>query len=246
MAKRFDQYCPIAHALSLVGERWSLLIVRELMKGPRRYTDLAAGLPGIGTNILASRLRQLEDGCVVQRRKLPPPAASTVYELTEYGEQLREMMHALARWGIRSLGPPGADDEIFPDWGVNAFPAMFDPEAARGLTETYVIRVDEDVFTVRIEDGALAAETGASESPDLDVATDMGTFFAVASGELDPREAAADGRLRARGAPAMLARCFRVLSFAPRGVAELRGAAQPRFALGSLPAPATPRAGASS
>jgi DNA-binding HxlR family transcriptional regulator len=88
MGKAFDQYCPIAHALSIVGERWSLLVVRELLKGPRRYTDLAGGLPGIGTNILASRLRDLEAGGVVQRRKLPPPAASTVYELTEYGAEL--------------------------------------------------------------------------------------------------------------------------------------------------------------
>src|SRR3712207_5132897 len=85
VGKRFDQYCPIAHALSLVGERWALLIVRELLKGPRRYTDLAAGLPGIGTNILATRLRELEAAGIVGRRRLAPPAARTVYELTEYG-----------------------------------------------------------------------------------------------------------------------------------------------------------------
>ena len=94
MAKRYDQYCPMAHALSLVGERWALLVVRELLKGPRRYTDLAAGLPGIGTNVLATRLRELEEAGVVQRRKLPPPAASTVYELTEYGAGLEEVLHA--------------------------------------------------------------------------------------------------------------------------------------------------------
>ena len=107
MAKRFDQYCPIAHALSLVGERWSLLVVRELLKGPKRYTDLAAGLPGIGTNILAARLRTLEDGGVVHKRKLPPPAASTVYELTEYGAGstrscTRWRAGASARSGLRA------------------------------------------------------------------------------------------------------------------------------------------------
>lgn len=216
MAKSFDQYCPIAHALSLVGERWSLLIVRELMKGPRRYTDLATGLPGIGTNILAARLRTLEDGGVVQRRRLPPPAASAVYELTGYGEQLREPMHALARWGIRSLGPPSPGEELLPDWGCNAFPAMFDPVAAAGLTETYVLRIDDDVFTARIEDGALTAQLGATTSPDLDVTTDMGTFYAISAGDLDPLDAAADGRLVAQGDADTLARCFRVLSFAPR------------------------------
>src|SRR4029078_3960209 len=109
MAKRYDQFCPIAHALSLVGERWSLLVVRELLKGPRRYTDLAGGLPGIATNILATRLRELEAGGVVRKRRLPPPVASTVYELTEYGAGLEEAIHPLARWRARSVRPH--DDE---------------------------------------------------------------------------------------------------------------------------------------
>jgi DNA-binding HxlR family transcriptional regulator len=216
MAKRFDQYCPIAHALSLVGERWSLLVVRELLKGPRRYTDLVAGLPGIGTNILAARLRQLEEGGVVTRRKLPPPAASNVYELTEYGASLDEVLYAMARWGARTLGPPGPDDDLDPDWGMNALPALFNSDAARGLTETYVLRVDEYVFTARIEDGRLGAALGAAQTPDLDLATDMFTFHALASGELDPFDALAQGRLQSRGEPDVLDRCFRVLSFAPR------------------------------
>jgi DNA-binding HxlR family transcriptional regulator len=216
MAKRFDQYCPIAHALSLVGERWSLLVVRELLKGPRRYTDIAAGLPGIGTNILAARLRQLEEGGVLTRRKLPPPAASTVYELTEYGIGLEEVIYAMARWGARSLGPPGPDDELYPDWGVNALPALFNPDEARGLTETYVIRIDDYVFTAAIVDGRLHAEVGAAPLPDLDIAMDMFTFHGVASGELDPFDALKQGRLQSRGEPEVLERCFRVLSFAPR------------------------------
>jgi DNA-binding HxlR family transcriptional regulator len=216
VTKRFDQYCPMAHALSLVGDRWSLLIVRELMKGPKRYTDLVDGLPGIGTNILAARLRDLAEAEVVQRRKLPPPAASTVYELTEYGAGLEEVMYALARWGARSLGPPGPDDELYPDWGVNAFCALFDPEAARGLTETYVIRVDGDTFTLRLENGRMHAEAGAAPSPDLDVAFDMPTFFALASGDLSAQEAVATGRAQLEGPLETLERCFTVLSFAPR------------------------------
>jgi DNA-binding HxlR family transcriptional regulator len=219
MAKRFDQYCPVAHALSLVGERWSLLVVRELLHGPKRYTDLAGGLPGIGTNILAARLRALEEAGVVRRHKLPPPAASTVYELTEYGAGLDETVHALARWGARTLGPPCSDDELYPEWGVNALPALFNPVAAQGLTETYVIRVDDGVFTARIDDGCLHAELGAADAPDLDVTMDFATFFEVASGDLDPREAAASGSLQYEGDPETLARCFRVLSFAPRGAA---------------------------
>src|SRR3954469_17016493 len=168
MAKRYDEYCPVAHAMSLVGERWALLLVRELLKGPRRYTDLAAGLPGIGTNVLATRLRELEAGGVVARRKLPPPAASTVYELTEYGAGLEEVLHAVARWGARSLGLPRADDELDPEWGLSAFRALLYPERARGLTETYAVRVDESAFTVHLEDGRLRTELGVSADLDAD------------------------------------------------------------------------------
>jgi DNA-binding HxlR family transcriptional regulator/putative sterol carrier protein len=217
MARRFDQYCPVAHALCLVGERWSLLVVRELLHGPKRYTDLVEGLPGIGTNILATRLRDLEEAGVVRKRKLPPPAASSVYELTEYGAGLEEAVHALARWGARSLGPPGPDDELYPEWGVNALPALFDPEAARGLSETYVLRIGEDVFSARLENGHLRAEQGATENADLDAALDMETFFALASGELDPRTALAEGRVElAAGKAARLERCFKVFSIATR------------------------------
>src|SRR6058998_509654 len=116
VAKRYDQYCPVAHALDLVGERWALLVVRELMDGPLRYTDLLERLDGCGTNILAARLRRLEAGGVVQKRRLAPPYASTVYELTEYGSGLRLVLHELALWGVRSLGPPPDDAELQEGW----------------------------------------------------------------------------------------------------------------------------------
>ena len=117
--KTYDDYCPIAQALGLVGERWSLLVVRELIGGPKRYTDLVEGLPGIGTNILAARLKDLEAAGVLAKRKLPPPAASTVYELTPYGLDLRPILHELARWGARSLGPP-SPERLGPGWLRNA------------------------------------------------------------------------------------------------------------------------------
>jgi DNA-binding HxlR family transcriptional regulator len=116
MAKCYDQYCPVAHALDLVGERWSLLIVRELLEdGALRYSDLHARLAGCGTNILAARLKSLEQGGVIRRRRLDPPAASWVYELTEYGAGLREVLHVLAHWGARSLRPPDLTD-LEPGW----------------------------------------------------------------------------------------------------------------------------------
>ena len=214
--RKFDQYCPVAHALSLVGERWSLLIVRELLHGPKRYTDLTHGLPGIGTNILAARLRDLEESGVVQKRTLPPPAASTVYELTEYGAGLKEALYALARWGARTIGPPGPDDELYPEWGVNALPALFNADAARGLTETYVLVVDGDAFTARVANGALDASMGTAEDADVVVEVEMETFFGLASGELAPRNAVKSGRAHVQGNLDALERCFRVLSLAPR------------------------------
>jgi DNA-binding HxlR family transcriptional regulator len=216
MTKRFEQYCPVAHALCLVGDRWSLLIVRDLLHGARRYTDLLAGLPGIGTNILAARLRALEEAGIVRKRRLPPPAASTVYELTDYGAELEEVFFALARWGARSLGPPGPSDELYPEWGLNAAAALFSPEAARGLTETYVLKIDGDVFTIRIEDGRMGTEMGAADDADAVIETSMETFFRLVSAEITPRTALERGFVTIEGDRAAFERCFEVLTLAPR------------------------------
>src|SRR3954452_10520418 len=199
--KCYDQvpYCPMAHALSLVGERWSLLIVRELMHGPRRYTDLAKGLPGIGTNILAARLKDLETFGVVEKKKLPPPYASTVYELTAYGKELDEVLYALGRWGARSLSPPVFEEELYPEWGLNALPALFDPEAARELNETYVLKIGDDVFTARLVDGRLQPEVGAAADADVTVEMDMKTLWALTSGEQSPADAVRAGRVKVEG-----------------------------------------------
>jgi len=164
MRKRYDQYCPVAHALGLVGERWALLVVLELMSGPKRYTDLADNLPGIGTNILADRLRDLEAGGIVARRKLPPPAASRVYELTEYGRALRPAIRELALWGARSLGPP-TDDDLFPGWLENALDTVLAPNAPPGRFE---FRVGEEVAS--LVDGE--AQPGPVEQPDVVVEGD--------------------------------------------------------------------------
>jgi DNA-binding HxlR family transcriptional regulator len=214
--KRFDQYCPIAHALTMVPDRWSVLIVRDLLHGQKRYTDLLEALPGIGTNILAARLRELEAAGIVRKRKLPPPAASKVYELTEYGAELEEVFYALARWGARSLGPPAPEDELYPEWGCNAFPALFHPEAARGITETYVVKIDGDVFSVELEDGHMHPLVGAVENADVTFEIDMKTFFRLAQGELTPREALEQDLASVEGDEAAFERFFQVFSMAPR------------------------------
>ncbi|HZQ65381.1 MAG TPA: helix-turn-helix domain-containing protein [Gaiellaceae bacterium] len=165
MGKRYDQYCPVAHALDLVGERWSLLVVRELMHGPKRYTDLVDHLPGIGTNILASRLRDLEANGIVARRALPPPAASRVYELTEYGQGLRAVMRELSLWGLLSLGPPTDEDELYPGWLENALDILLAPIAPRGRFE---FRIGDEIAS--LVDGA--ARPGPVEDPDVVVEGD--------------------------------------------------------------------------
>jgi DNA-binding HxlR family transcriptional regulator len=163
MAKRYEQYCPMAHALDLVGDRWALLVIRELMHGPKRYTDLVEHLHGIGTNILASRLRDLERNGVVVRRTLPPPAASKVYELTDYGRELKPAMRELAIWGARSLGPPTAGDELFEGWLSNAMDIVMAPLAPPGRFEfragpETASLVDGDVLDGPIDDPDVVVE----------------------------------------------------------------------------------------
>jgi DNA-binding HxlR family transcriptional regulator len=168
--KRYDQYCPVAHALGLVGERWALLIVRELLRGPKRYTDLAEHLPGIGTNILAGRLRDLEACGVITKRRLPPPAASNVYELTPYGLRLKNAIRELALWGVQSLGPPAEDEDLYPGWLEGAVDTVFAPVAPRGRFEFHV--GDEVASLV---DGQ--ARNGPVEDPDVVVETDPPGFY---------------------------------------------------------------------
>jgi DNA-binding HxlR family transcriptional regulator len=163
MAKRYEQYCPMAHALDLVGDRWALLVVRELMHGPKRYTDLVEHLHGIGTNILAARLRDLERNGLVARRTLPPPAASKVYELTDYGRGLKPAMRELAVWGARSLGPPTAGDELFEGWLSNAMDIVMAPFAPPGRFEfragpETAALVDGDVLDGPIDDPDVVVE----------------------------------------------------------------------------------------
>ena len=170
MAKRYDQYCAIAHALELVGERWSLLIVRELLTGPKRYTDLSGSLPRIGTNVLAARLKELEAGGILTKRRLPPPTPAQVYELTPYGESLRPVMRELALWGIRSLGAPEDDDEFAPGWLQGALDTVFAPMAPDGSFE---FRVGDEVAS--LVDGQARAD--AAERPDVVVESDRKSFY---------------------------------------------------------------------
>jgi DNA-binding HxlR family transcriptional regulator len=187
--KRYGQYCPVAHALDLIGDRWSLLIVRELMLGHRRYTDLADALPGIGSNILTSRLRGLETACIVAKKKLPPPWAVTVYELTEHGRQLHIVLRSLAEWGAQTLGPPSPED----CWSMYAVHVRFRPDVA--VDGMYEIRFEEgDTISLHVHGGELTTVKQASEQPTLAVELAGETLHALIEGTTSIRAAVADGR----------------------------------------------------
>jgi DNA-binding HxlR family transcriptional regulator/putative sterol carrier protein len=189
--KAYHQYCPVAHALDQVGDRWELLIVRELMLGQRRYTDLADALPGIGSNILTTRLRELESAGVVRKTKLPPPWAVSVYELTEHGRSLEPVLRSLAEWGAQTLGPP----EVGDCWSMYAVHTRFRSRAA--VDGTYEVRfVGGETISMQVRDGELVAMKLPAEEPDLVVEAPPEEIHKVISGEVSAHTAIAEGRVQ--------------------------------------------------
>ena len=196
--RSYDDGCAAAHALDLIGERWALLVVRELLLGPKRFTDLRAGLPNASPNVLAQRLRELEGAGVVVRRKLPPPAASRVYELTDWGKDLEPVIIRLGRWGVRSPSKP-RDAEIGVDSLILSFRTMFDPRAAEGLRASYELRLGEDRFRAEVADGGFEVERGDAERPDAIIESDPGTLAALVYGGRGLDEALRTGEIKIEG-----------------------------------------------
>ncbi|RKE17515.1 helix-turn-helix domain-containing protein [Streptomyces sp. TLI_171] len=197
--RSYEDGCGVAHALELVGERWALLVVRDLLLGPKRFTDLQAGLPAAGPNVLTQRLRDLERAGVVRRRTLPPPAGSKVYELTDWGAELGPLVEGLGRWGSRSpviprSGPVRADSLLL---GLRA---TFAADPAPDWTADYEVRLDPDRFTVRVVEGRLVSVTrGQPPAPAAVLAADPAALDAVLSGRTTPEAAVADGSLTIDG-----------------------------------------------
>jgi DNA-binding HxlR family transcriptional regulator len=184
--RRYRDACGAAQGLDLVGERWTLLVVRELLLGPKRFTDLRAGLPGISSNILADRLEMLEMSGVARRRTLPPPAGSKVYELTDWGKDLEAVVAAIGRWGVRSPWR-SEDDEIGVDGLMVSFRTMFDPGAAGDLEARYEVVLGGQVFGIEVGDGSIRVYRGAPADPDARIETDVDTLGALVyeGGDLD-------------------------------------------------------------
>jgi DNA-binding HxlR family transcriptional regulator len=176
--RTYGDGCGIAHALDLIGERWALLVVRELLLGPKRFTDLRAGLPNASPNVLSQRLRDLERAAIVRRRRLPPPAGSWVYELTDWGRQLKPIILSLGAWAVRSPSFP-RDAPVGVDSVVLALGTFFDAESADGLRARYELRLDGDTFDVHVADRTIEVGRGSPGDPDAIIETDAGTFSAV-------------------------------------------------------------------
>lgn len=177
--RTYGDPCGIARALDLVGERWALLVVRELLLGPKRFTDLRLGLPHVGPDMLAQRLRELEQAGVVQRAKLPPPARARVYELTDWGRRLEPVVLALGLWGSQAPFPP-EHGELGVDALVLALKTLFEPARVDGLSgQTFELRLGEEVFALRVGERELEAVRGSAGDPTATIATEPGILQQV-------------------------------------------------------------------
>lgn len=218
--RSYDEGCAAAHALDLVGERWALLVVRELLVGPKRFTDLKAGLPGVSPNVLSQRLRDLEAIGAVMRTKLPPPAASRVYDLTPWGRELEPVLMALGRWGVRSPAMPFTAPTSVAALVV-ALRTMFDPAQAEGFDGTVALRVGEEPLRARVVQGRLELVHGSVERPDVVVESDPETLKGLAFGGMPLSAALETGVLTLTGDIRQAERFFELFRL-PEPVAKVR------------------------
>jgi DNA-binding HxlR family transcriptional regulator len=196
--RNYGDSCGIARALDVVGERWAILVVRELVPGPKRFTDLRAGLPGVSADMLSQRLRELEAAGVVARRTLPPPAAARVYELTDHGRELEPALHALGRWGSRltlAADPP----PLSADAAVVALQTMFEPPGQSTSHDVLELRLGDRPFALRQTGTGLSARQGEGDRPVATIATDPGTLASVLWHARPLTSALEDGSVRITG-----------------------------------------------
>lgn len=209
---RYHQYCALARALDVAGDRWTLLIVRELVPGPRRFTDLLDGLPGVSRNLLTDRLRDLEREGIVSRQELPPPAARQVYNLTDDGRDLAAATGPLIAWGARRMSDREPTDSFHPRWAAVGMSVLADRDAAEGVHETYQFVVDQWAFHFVIDDGAVHLRDGWADDPAMTWTTDEETWSQIAYGTLTPSAAVDTGALTVQGDAKAVNRSSRIFS----------------------------------
>jgi DNA-binding HxlR family transcriptional regulator/putative sterol carrier protein len=212
--RSYNQYCGLSRSLDLVGERWTLLIVRELMVGPKRYSDLVNALDGIGTNLLAARIKQLDQDGLIVRKHLPPPAASQVYELTPAGRDLAAALVPLAMWGLRHRfdEPRRGEENYRAEWTVVFLAAMIDPAATTAMHWVIQFRLDDSAAALAIEDGRVAVTPGEVDHTDVVVTTDLRTLAEFAAREPGSDFATVAERLTVEGDMAVAQSFFELLA----------------------------------
>lgn len=204
-SRRYHDACGAAHGLDLVGERWALLVIRELMMGPRRFSDLRKDLCGLSANVLTQRLEGLEASGIVHKRKLPPPASVQVYELTDWGYEIKPVFMVLGRWAARSP----QHDPTLPISAVSimqSFETMFDPSKAAGAVMRLGFALDEDRMVVTVEDGEIATRRGEVEDGDVIVRAAPPIVAAAVYGKVPPAALEGEGAMSIEGDRAIFAR----------------------------------------
>jgi DNA-binding HxlR family transcriptional regulator/putative sterol carrier protein len=209
---RYQQYCALARTMDVAGDRWTLLIIRELAPGPRRFTDLIDGLPGISRKLLTERLRALEREGIVVRRELEPPAARQVYALTDDGRDLAHAMGPLIAWGVRRLGERKPTEGFRPRWPAVGMAGLADREAAKDVRETYQYVVGRSAFYFTVDEGSIRLHDGRAEDPAVTVTTDEETWADIASGRITFSSARAAGMLSVAGGPQVVKRMRMIFS----------------------------------
>lgn len=210
--RRYHQFCGVAKALDVVGERWTLLLVRDLLLGGRRFSDLLAAMPGLTPNLLSRRLKQMQADGLVEQRRLPPPHASTVYELTELGRELEPVVLALGRFGARWLTQPSHEDRIDPRWAMVSLKRRYLGSARPWCV---ALHVGELSFTVRIGDERAHVSDGAPSEPDLVLRGALPGFAALLARGQSARELVAAGMLEREGPARALADFARAFGLTP-------------------------------
>jgi DNA-binding HxlR family transcriptional regulator/putative sterol carrier protein len=213
--RTYGDGCAIARALDLVGERWAMLVVRELLLGPKRYTDLRRGLRNASPNVLSERLHELERAGIVRRRTLPPPAGSRVYELTDWGLGLEETVMSLGRWAARSPTPSNDAPIVSADSIILALRARFEPSAARRLRATYELRLGEDRFRIEVAHDELEVSRGDAQHADAIIDSDPDTLNAVLWGDQPLAAAQRSGTLTIEGDVSVVERFIRLFPMPP-------------------------------
>ena len=229
MRPGYQQFCALARALDVAGDRWTLLVVRELAPGPRRFTDLVDGLPGVPRKLLTDRLRTLERDGVIARQELPPPAARQVYALTDDGRDLAVAMAPLIAWGARRIGERKPGESFRARWPAVAMAGLADRDAAKGVRESYQYVVGDSTFHFAIDDGSIELHDGRARDPAVTLTTDEETWAEVASGRVTASSAVATGALTIDGDPEAAKRLRRIFARRPMlAQAQARSAAPGR------------------